>query len=498
MIKTNRNLQIALCLMAAFTSGYVVKILYSYAFTRGYVDHIEPNVVIAAWRYQAGYAIYQSYDEWPVFANAYGPLVYLFHAAVFWLAGASIALSKLANSIAVILTIALFFGYCLKRYQLTSACIGTLFLMGFILYNSPITIWSRPDPFTMFLSVAAVAGKEILPSRMGKWAPHVIVGICIGLAVNLKVHSFVYFIPLIIYLCGWTNFAQMALIIATSFAVFSLPFMLPNVSFVNYVQTLFGLSHGRFSSLVGFFSVLKSVLFYYVPLIFLGLLAYLNKEHLEDRDKAYLISLIACVAISIYPASVPGAGAYHLLPLAPLMIDFFLRFGETCKTMPRVKLGIMLLLPAIILTLSVPVQRRLHRNMERVGNVAVHQELKDIAAKHQGSTLQMGYGNSFKNYWLTYQKPVLAFAGNPITIDAQVFMENQVGKIDFTDKITAEFRSCRTRHWLIPKGEQPFGLQSYYGGVDVFHQARTVFMEIHEKTESRTFYDVWSCKGGVK
>jgi hypothetical protein len=154
----------------------------------------------------------------------------------------------------------------------------------------------------------------------------------------------------------------------------------------------------------------------------------------------------------------------------------------------------MLFLPVFILTISIPVQRRLHRNMERVGNVSVNQEVKDIANKYAGASLQMGYGKSLKSYWLTYQKPVLAFAGNPVTVDAQAFMENHLGNISFTEEIASEFRSCRTQHWLIPKGESPFGLRSYYGGVDVFREAKQVFVETYEKTDSRRFYDVWSCK----
>ncbi len=44
-------------------------------------------------------------------------------------------------------------------------------------------------------------------------------------------------------------------------------------------------------------------------------------------------------------------------------------------------------------------------------------------------------------------------------------------------------------------GEKPFGLQSYYTGKPLFGRTAQALQEKYAKTESLTYFDLWSCKG---
>ena len=121
-------------------------------------------------------------------------------------------------------------------------------------------------------------------------------------------------------------------------------------------------------------------------------------------------------------------------------------------------------------------------------------EIHAVAERFKDDTVQMGYGESFESYRLSFYKPILMFAGQPVTVDAQEAMEFQSIGLDFTEKFIADLEACKTRHWLIPKGERPFGMQSYYGGPSLFGRAAGVFVERYRKSDSLDHYDIWSCR----
>ena len=121
-------------------------------------------------------------------------------------------------------------------------------------------------------------------------------------------------------------------------------------------------------------------------------------------------------------------------------------------------------------------------------------EIKEFTKRYATQTLEMGYGESFESYYFSFYRPVLVFAGQGITVDAQLLMDAQFDGTDLTPDFVADLRECRTRHWLIPKGERPFLLQSYYDGKRIFGKAPEVFLDNYEKSETLNYFDLWSCK----
>ena len=126
------------------------------------------------------------------------------------------------------------------------------------------------------------------------------------------------------------------------------------------------------------------------------------------------------------------------------------------------------------------------------------QEVRMIAARLSGETVEIGYGRSLEQFRVIFYRPVLVVAGQPVTIDGLTPMElASVGTrppAAFADSLAA----CATRHWLIPKGEQPFSLKDFRGRGRVFDdRTREVFQATYRKTASYEFLDVWSCSAKI-
>jgi hypothetical protein len=479
-------------LAAAIYLGYV---LIHYSNLDGYLDHIEPNIAASAWWFMGGHALFPKPDDWPIFIG-YGPLLTFIHSSVFNFAGGSIAMSKLANSVVSVGSVLVMFAYARNRFGGHRACIGILLFVAVILIYAPISFWNRPDPFIVFLVALAVFTKGLSTEKWGNWAPHLIVGICIGLAVNLKVHAFIYFIPIAIDLCGWKGIRQMIIIGLISIAVFLLPFAHPQISIEANISIIFeNLSaQKRFDTGLLIKALKYSMLFLAPGFLLVGLLVR-GRHNIQAKDAIYFAALTLSTAFALFPSSNLGMGSYHLLPLLAISIDSFLRFLNGFDDTPRLQKGIMIFFPLLFLLISIPVQRRLTRNMDRITLENVAEEVVQVTQRLQNKSLQVGYGQSFEKYRFSYFKIIPMFTGQPITIDAQTMMEFNFIGIDLSHKLAADIEACKTRNWLIPKGEQPFTLKSYYTGKRLFGQTPQIFLHRYEKSESLKYFDLWTCKG---
>ncbi|OHC76395.1 MAG: hypothetical protein A3G18_03695 [Rhodospirillales bacterium RIFCSPLOWO2_12_FULL_58_28] len=483
-----------LAVSAALCAAYFVYVLFLYGNLEGYVDHIEPSIAISAWRFMKGHALFQDTHEWPK-VGGYGPLLYIFHSVVFKIAGGSIPLSKLAGSIAAAGSILFFYFYARGRFGAFKAYAGVLMFIAVLMIYAPYSFWNRSDPFIVFFVTLAVFAKDLPIERWGRWTPYVVVGLCIGLATNLKIHSFIYFIPIVLDLCGWREVYKMVIIGLISIIVFLLPFIHPGISLTIYLHKFFGAlaaKGGIDSNMLA--TSFRFSLYFLSPVLLLAGLVARGKNFVDGKDALYFAALVVTVAISIYPASIPGTGPHHFLPLLAITIDSMLRFAKKFDDAPRLQMGILALIPILFLVISLPVQRRLIRNIDRIAQEKTAKEIHEAAEKFKDEAIEIGYGESLENYRFSYFKPILLFAGNPITVSAKDVMEYNAAGFDYTDRFVAELEACKTRNWLIPKGEAPFRLQSYYGVHGLFGRAADVFTERYEKTDALSYYDLWSCK----
>jgi hypothetical protein len=472
-----------LCRQLVTFAGIALSILglafqcYEYLFSGAYLDHIEGNVVISGWQYIHGEPLYETRGGAPRLATYYGPLAYLAEVPALLLFGASVTASKLTSMLALLGTVAMMSAYFISHPPSNEARHGIFLLVAALVLFTPMSFWVRPDPLETLLVAGAVVSTA--SRRRPLW-----VGVCIGLAVNLKIHAFFYFLPILADM-WWIGGCRAILIAAGSSVVtFMLPFLAPGISLHDYIRELAQQAGGRMPTSAQLPWTLISL-----ALLLLPLAAPLAVQCQPRRITVYALATLATAALLMYPATFPGAGAYHFLPLVPVLAD--LRHRLWPKGMD-VDLTTFIILFAAWL----PVQYTLRTLAEGRGSDLVGAEALVTARR---SPVQIGYGDNRQSYELSQlSKTVLSLNSYPALLDAQVLMElRQIG-IDGSARWIPYLKGCRIRQWLLPRGERPFAITSYfYDNRTVFSERfRQAFLDNYKIIESTKYFDVWECAAG--
>jgi hypothetical protein len=194
----------------------------------------------------------------------------------------------------------------------------------------------------------------------------------------------------------------------------------------------------------------------------------------------------------MYPATFPGAGAYHFLPLVPVLAD--LRHRLWPKGMDAEFTTFIILFVGWL-----PVQYTLQTLAAARGSDLVGAEALATARRSPVQPVQTGYGDIRQSYELSQlSKTVLSLNSYPVLLDAQVLMElRQIG-IDGSARWIPYLRECRIRQWLLPRGERPFAIANYfYDDRAVFSEGfQQAFLDNYKIIESTKYFDVWQCAAG--
>ncbi|MBV9861713.1 MAG: hypothetical protein JO267_06145 [Alphaproteobacteria bacterium] len=439
-----------------------------------YLDHIEGNIIISGWQWAQGQPLYGLEDGAPRFATFYGPLAYLGHLPALLLIGPGIAASKAMSIAAALVTIPLMGWHFLRRAPSLPGLDAVLMLSSGLLLFSPMSFWVRPDPVETVLVAAAIAAR----AKPGA------IGVCAGLAINLKAHAFLYFLPIMVELglrLGWRGPARAALCAAVTFAA---PFCLPGISATDYLTAL-----GRQVGLRGQSAAQLLPVLVGAALLSLPLLLPLARGAQASSARLYGWTTLATLALLLYPATFSGAGAYHFLPLLPVLVEARYRLQAS---------GIAAqIAPFLILAFAwLPAQHALSVMTERAGWAGLAEETLGLARQSPDRPAQVGYGDNRRSYEISQlSKTRLSLAGFPALVDAQVLMElRQVG-IDGSRRWVPYLEQCRIRAWLLPTGEEPFAIRSYfYDDAPLFGEAfRRAFFAHYRRTRVGPHYELWSC-----
>ncbi len=450
-----------------------------YLLIGGYLDHIEGNVVISGWQYFHGAPLYGAVDGAPQLATYYGPLAYLLEVPALVVFGADMAASKLTSLLALIATIVIMLWH-FRRSSNRDAGAGLLVLVAGLWFFSPMSYWVRPDPIEVLLvSIGVVLAR-------GRWSA-LGVGFCIGLAVNLKAHAFVYFVPVIVDLwstSGWRGVMKAA--IASGLA-FLLPFLMPGVSLGDYVTAL-AVQLGRRVDHHSLRAVVNLVVTLDLPAVVIAFALLSGARRAAGAERWYFTSVLATLVLLLYPSTFPGANAYHLLPSVPVLADAFSRLRHQSVAI-RWSPVALFLFAAIFSFLKPDAMEDLQ------GSNAVAAEALELARRQPATTVQIGYGDNPRSYLMSQStKTVLALNGYPADIDAQVTMELRYIGIDGSARWIPDLALCRFALWLLPKDERPFAVPSYYDNEPVFSaDFRRAFLENYVRTESSNHFDIWTC-----
>lgn len=453
---------------------------WAYLGLGAYLDHIEGSVVVSGWEYISnGMPLYQLQDGVPRFATYYGPLSYLVEALVPAAVKASITITKLASMTAAAATLLMMAKHFLSRGGWDAASLGLFYLAAGMLMFVPQSFWVRPDPFEMLLVATGVALA----------ASPIAIGLCIGLAVNFKIHAFVYFFPILIGTSAARRWRSLFVIMAVAATTFALPFLAPGISLHDYLAGLSGQIGGRHPSGAEIASVLIPALVLALPVLY-ALLAQRDAR----PDRLYVLTALATLALLFYPAAIPGAGPYHFLPLVPVLADALARLR------PRVWAAGIAILP--LLFLGFLATQTVSRSMaERRGWEAIAADALALARQAPTDAVQIGYGDSRKSYDIAeLSRAVLTLGGYPAQIDAQILMELSPIGIDGSQRWIASLTHCDTKRWLLPKGEKPFALTNFLYGLGPIFDAdfRRAFLEHYRLIASDQHFDVWECVAPAK
>src|SRR5262249_33991368 len=117
-------------------------------------------------------------------------------------------------------------------------------------------------------------------------------------------------------------------------------------------------------------------------------------------------------------------------------------------------------------------------------------ELATIVSNHRGQSIGVGSGGD-KSYFGTAFRAELP-ATNGLVLAPGAIMDMQQGGLELPSATLDAMASGATAIWLIPKGDEPFSMKSWYSDQDLFGpELRRVFHEHYEKAETTEHFDVW-------
>lgn len=448
---------------------------FQYLKLGAYLDHIEGGIVVSGWEYVInGIPLYQLQDGAPRFATFYGPLIYLVEVPLTFLFGAGIAATKLAPMLAVGATVVLMGRHFFGRGGAAPALYGLFYLISGLLLFTPMSFWVRPDPFeTLLVAVAVVMAAHPLA-----------IGICIGLATNFKIHALVFFLPMLIELLASRRWRALLAIAAASCITFLLPFLAPGISLHDYATGLAQQIDGRRPSPFIIVPILIPAMLLSLPLV-----CPLFTQRQSAQDRIFALSALAALAFLFYPATIPGAGAYHFLPLVPVLAE------ARSRLQPRGLIAGLTTLPLFLAGLIVIHSCAQAVAVRRGWNMVASDALA-LARQSPTQSVQIGYGDGAESYNISeLSRVILTLNAYPALVDAQVLMElHQVG-VDGSKRWLPYLTQCVTERWLLPKGETPFGLKNFlYHGRPTFDaEFQRAFLDHYHLVSSDKYFDIWAC-----
>ncbi len=474
---------------------------YYYGTAPGYLDHLEGALTLLSWDFINGQPLYTLPNSLNYSVNTYGPIHYLAQSTMLILGEPTIANSKLITLSASSLAILLFGIHIWRRYGYLLMSIVIVLLAAILLRQAPGSFSVRPDTLIFFIVTVALVVKDF--DQVGRYGPALLVAVCIGIAVNLKIYAPVFFFPMLINLMlkreTWFERIRLCVLIGIVAAIFAaLPFFFSNISVITYLKTTYELVAARERSFDVILPLAKSLSVYLSPVVFLLLFTSNIRSIAGRQNLVYFMSLLLVSFALMYSASMPGAGQNHFIPIAPIVADLYVRIAkEILKQNKKLRhLCLCLIMPLFILIISWPSQKRLFRQVNYLHNSSIPMELEKLSTQYKNKIIMMGYGDNFESYKLSYFEPMLIFAGHPKKISALSLMELNASGFNPPNNLDNLVGRCNAHVWLIPKGENPFGITSYYAGnIMVFSDNfRRNFVSNYNKSGSTVSFDIWTCR----
>ncbi|MBI5163751.1 MAG: glycosyltransferase family 39 protein [Magnetospirillum sp.] len=472
-------------------------IVLTYLIYPGYLEYNEASMVALGLRMLAGQAVYSGADAIERISHAHGPMTFLWSAWPMALFGTALPVTRLSTALAggLIFAVLALIG---RRQGHVAVCFAVAMAAATILLHLNMSIVVRPDaPLTVVvgLAVLAVLWGE---ARNGEVAPSLLLGLACGIAVNFKINSALYLLPLALYWVagGWVR--RVPAVGAAAIGAVLAPFAATGIFPLGDYLMMMAPMAAKENVWNGFTTLWwKFAIYLVLPPLLWALGGQAARQRLDGRMRLYLGSYVACVVLTLFSATKIGAGSNHYMPFMPLTVDLVVR--ALAAGGARRQRTALVIVMALVLGACWQPGRRFAKALDWAEARGINGEIAAIMADNAGKSIQMGVGGVTVGDPLTFRyynyRSLLFLAGNPYTLDTGTVMEQTKLGIALPAEVIRRIATCHTELWLVPKGEEPFSLFGYYFQYVYPPEFRRTFAATHAKVDSRRYFDVWACRG---
>ena len=126
------------------------------------------------------------------------------------------------------------------------------------------------------------------------------------------------------------------------------------------------------------------------------------------------------------------------------------------------------------------------------------EDINYILREYSNFSINMGYSDSTQNTNFNTNlpsfRPLLVFAGNEYLLDKGALSDLKESGSELPPNFLNNFRNCKGRAWLFPRGGKPFENVTGYGKLLFGENFYKAFYDNYEFKESGVYYDIWVCK----
>jgi len=490
---------------------------YRYLASAIELNAMPAQVFEVSWYFEQGHPLYHDAHSPEFYSMLYGPYLYIFTGTLEKWLGPGIFAAKLAGQLSTLSTLGLLGVLLWRRGSKLSTALLFTAIFACLIVTDPLEVYfDRADNFiVLFLVIGAWAAYS--PTKL---AP-LILGAAIGISVDLKVHAFLYFIPL-----AWVawrtghRWKGVGLALGTAAVVALLPFLaFSNISLRNYFWILHTASHHGLNP-PEYMNVVFRVCCYSVPLGLAFLLSYLQDARatvgIFHRYAGFIGSLVFATLVLIVPASKIGSGPYHLLPMAIIVILLMAELVRAGLQWPgqlnAVTAGLYAVLASWLISCLGVGMLRSHQygtyfKLHTAWADDVQADIDGILKKYGTDHIVLMGNSDNGHYDWTYFRTSLIFQGQPVGLEPAALADLQYAGVVMptlaeTSAALVARQPGKKILWLVPPDAVPFSLNSYYAKWDnnefkdpmpvYSQQFRTDFAQAFHRVDSSRYFDLYS------
>lgn len=465
----------------------------------GLAAEVEPVVTALSWLVSEGHPLYTPFDAAERYSVLYGPSVFLTHGLFLRVLGPSLAAVKLVSVLGAFGSLLLIYAALARRRRdtvailLATAAALYFWAQGFAVYRV------RPDALLVFSVALALYGA----ARLRRPLAILTMAAAVGFAVNLKLHGFLYFLPVGVLLAQRHGRRALPLATLGAIVVAALPFLLnPRVSLVHYLAWIGNASHhGLTTEFLALDLGYAAALLLPLAVVF----ALTGWSHWRGTPEGALVLALASVLpATLVLASKPGAGLVHLLPLVVPTVYVLGRLVQRLQDegfdwRPRARRAAAVAFGLTLLLAGSVNEYRAVRLLDWQSHLLpdLEQDVRGVMARYEDLPMAMACGGENQHFLSTWAGTLLVFAGNPVLLDPISVMDSSLSGRDLADSTYTAIDEGRIPLWLVPRGQDPFRKVNWYTPhLPIFPEAfRRHFLAHYTPRAQSRYFDLWFWNG---